>query len=200
MKYLYICPKSDKALKNAYLNYCISDFSVAVLNKKTTDELIIKKEEHGKPYIVGGKPEFSISHSEDVWSCAVSLCRVGLDIQIMKESANMCKVAKRFFTNEEYELVKSGAELGCEAEIFYNIWVRKEAFIKLTGNGLSQGLATFAVADKKGIFSSVNNEGKYIFTDVSECFSACDEYRGLVKGMICSEADEDVIVRTVNIC
>lgn len=154
----------------------------------------IRKSEKGKPFALDG-PEFSISHSGPFWGCVVSEDPVGFDIQIMKEDADFAGISRRFFTEAEYNYLINEDNNGSGLDAFYSIWVRKEAYIKLTGKGLSQGLSTFSVADENGVFDSVNNEEKYWFTDIEEC-SVFDEYFETgVKGVICSEIKEEIVTK-----
>ena len=55
------------------------------------------------------------------------------------------QIAARFFSLEEQEAL---AEVPDEARraAFYNIWTRKEAYVKARGDGIAAGLGTFAVS------------------------------------------------------
>lgn len=105
---------------------------------------------HGKPYLEQ-YPEvfFSLSHSGEYVICALSEKEVGADIQMipqyrpdrLKREQN---ILDRFFSETE---AKQVADIGTEKgrRNFYRIWAAKEAFMKLTGKGLSRGLDTFFV-------------------------------------------------------
>ena len=45
--------------------------------------------EGGKPYLEGRAVEISISHSGDLWGCALSKEPVGLDIQLIREKGSV---------------------------------------------------------------------------------------------------------------
>lgn len=104
--------------------------------------------EHGKPYIAGDRPiYFSLSHSGDYVFLAVSDREVGADIQKCKEIA-FDKTAKHFMTREEYgQWCKETIE--AQKELFYQIWAGKEAYLKLTGEGMTAGFQTVYYDDAK---------------------------------------------------
>lgn len=99
----------------------------------------------GKPYLVQ-YPEiyFSLSHSGDYVLCALSGREVGADLQQISQGAELSsremRVADRFFTEQEREWMEAAPDSAGRKERFYRIWAAKEAFCKLTGRGLSQGL------------------------------------------------------------
>ena len=54
-------------------------------------------------------------------------------------------VAYRFFTKDEIDYISDGLECSDEDVRFYKIWTMKEAYIKMTGKGLSTRLDSFSV-------------------------------------------------------
>jgi 4'-phosphopantetheinyl transferase len=105
---------------------------------------------NGKPVLAGrGRAaglEFNLSHSGRRVAIAVSSgAAVGIDIEKIRPSPRLIRVAHRFFATEE---AASLAALSQEDRqtAFFQIWTLKEAFIKTTGRGLSQRLNSFAVA------------------------------------------------------
>lgn len=102
-------------------------------------------EKNGKPFVVGGDLQFNVSHSGDYLLVGVTKKNlIGVDIERVKKNLDHLALAKRFFTQKEYETLEM---LSDEKQIaaFYRCWTRKEAFIKATGLGLSFGLANFGV-------------------------------------------------------
>lgn len=125
----------------------------------------IKREPKGKPFFADlplhdGKPltpvHFSVSHSGDWWGCLMADERVGFDLEVCREQVNYEKIAKRFFTKEEHDWISS---IGQEA--FFEVWVRKEAFVKYLGTGLGEGLSSFTVIENGELKVKVysNNAG-----------------------------------------
>lgn len=99
-------------------------------------------DKNGKLFIPGTDIHVNLSHSGDYAVCTVCDSEVGIDIEQIK-TADM-KIAKRFFTESEYEFVMNSK---APNEAFYEIWVRKESFIKAAGKGLAIPLSGFCVLD-----------------------------------------------------
>lgn len=95
---------------------------------------------HGKPYLADYPDvHFNISHSGQYVVCIVSDRPVGIDIQ---EIVPYCpETAVSVCSQEEIVRLNSSAE--SEAE-FARIWTKKEAFVKLTGDGIAGGLQGIA--------------------------------------------------------
>jgi 4'-phosphopantetheinyl transferase len=104
---------------------------------------------HGKPQLAGKFAEsglhFNLSHSGKLALYAFTLWReVGVDIEYMKELDDAESIAERFFAPREVDTLLSLPK-SARHEAFFNGWSRKEAFIKVTGKGVSYGLDNFAV-------------------------------------------------------
>ena len=101
--------------------------------------IVIERNNQGKPYLKD-LPDFhfNISHSGDVQAVAVSDKNVGVDIEKLRP-VNM-KVTKRFCDNETAYIKE------CNSDIrFFEVWTKKEAFLKYKGTGISGGLDSFNV-------------------------------------------------------
>jgi 4'-phosphopantetheinyl transferase len=95
---------------------------------------------NGKPALVGGEVRFNVSHSGGLALVAVGRdVELGVDVEQVREREGHLDMARRFFTQREVARVNS-------LEAFYHVWVRKEAFLKALGLGLSHGLERFAVS------------------------------------------------------
>lgn len=110
------------------------------LNQSATD-LRIKKTPFGKPYLPDN-PElsFNMSHSGDILAIAISTqCQLGVDVECYKNRNNWEGLVKKCFAAEEsdywYSLDKSERN-----RAFYQFWVKKEAFVKAVGKGITLGL------------------------------------------------------------
>jgi 4'-phosphopantetheinyl transferase len=78
--------------------------------------------------------------------CAVSDGRVGIDIELVVRDAKP-DIAKRFFSNDEYECVVSALDRADAA--FFEIWTMKESYAKWGGKGLGSNLSSFSVFEIK---------------------------------------------------
>ena len=101
---------------------------------------------HGKPFLQEGGLHFNVSHTHELALYAIAQSReVGVDVEWMRPQVAHEQIAARFFSLEEQEAL---AEVPDEERrtAFYNIWTRKEAYVKARGDGIAAGLGTFAVS------------------------------------------------------
>lgn len=92
----------------------------------------VGRTEKGKPYLIWHAEDhpfigLSVTHSGDIWMCIMSEGNCGIDFQYVR-SLDEQKVAERFFTEEEKKYMAGGGG-------FYDVWVRREALGKYTGEG-----------------------------------------------------------------
>ena len=91
---------------------------------------------HGKPYVPGLR--FNLSHSGARALIALSLdCEVGADIELPKPGRRTADIARRFFAPGEIARLDGGD--------FYRLWTCKEAFLKVTGEGLSRSTRSYEI-------------------------------------------------------
>lgn len=110
---------------------------------------------HGKPFLQGHPSfHFNISHTRNAVVAAFSNEEVGIDIEKV-ESADF-EIINRFFTFSEKNYILSHENAD---RAFYEIWTKKEAYIKCIGTGLTKSLKTF---------NTLDNEKNYILMYVGE--------------------------------
>jgi len=149
--YLAILDKAElatvKRLKHSKLKerYIISHGILRqLLAKRVNDsaaDIRIEKTEFGKPFL-SDYPElsFNISHSDDILALAFSAqCQLGIDVECHKDRDTWEGLVKKCLASEEadywYRLEKAD-----RSRAFYQFWVRKEAFVKAVGKGITLGL------------------------------------------------------------
>lgn len=121
-----------------------------------SENLTLVKTEYGKPYVKGCKEfHFNLSHSGDYVIFAYGDIPMGVDVERLKDMD--IRVAKRCYTDEEYNRVVNAPEkmnrqkaanqekIEDKDTVFYRIWTMKEAYLKLTGQGISVPLNSFEV-------------------------------------------------------
>lgn len=106
--------------------------------------LVLEKNENGKP-MVQGHPEFyfNLSHAGDYVVLAYGDVPLGVDIERIR-SQNL-RVAKRCYTEVEYAYVTGVDSLIDIDDRFCYLWTMKEAYLKLTGDGISVPLNSFEI-------------------------------------------------------
>lgn len=97
-------------------------------------ELTYRYNESGKPYFTRFPLFFSLSHSGPFILCACSLQEIGADVQRVT-GGNWRSLSRRFFTKEEMAFLESLPEEEAP-DAFIQLWTRKEAYGKLTGEGV----------------------------------------------------------------
>ena len=103
----------------------------------------------GKPALApgcgGGSLAFNLSHSHDLALYAFAQRRaVGVDVERVRPMPDAVRIARRFFSPREVAAVQAAPAERRET-VFFEIWTRKEAYIKALGEGLSRPLAGFSV-------------------------------------------------------
>ncbi len=116
---------------------------------KSPADIQFSDTEKGKPFTKDNDVQFNLSHSHELIAVAITLnLPVGIDIEYsLKENKNKLGIAKRFFAEEEYRQLSA---LPSEQQdlAFFELWTRKEAFVKALGEGLSFPLNEFVVSVK----------------------------------------------------
>jgi 4'-phosphopantetheinyl transferase len=110
--------------------------------------------EHGKPELADGLAysgvQFNVSHAQGVALLAFARHReVGVDIEQVRPLDDGEQIAERFFSKHEVA-VFTAVPPEQKPQAFFNCWTRKEAFIKVIGEGLSCPLDSFDVTLKPG--------------------------------------------------
>jgi len=131
--------------------------------------LRIARGEHGKPFF----PEvpglhFSLSHSGEALALAIHDSPVGVDTERLREPD--MKIARRFFAPGEREYIMYNVQCTVynEAARFFEVWTKKEAYLKYTGEGLSRPLSSFSVLELDDVVFETQVREGYI---ISLCFT-----------------------------
>lgn len=108
----------------------------------------------GKPRLEGecgqGRWRFNVSHSGDLWVCAVALGReVGLDVEEVRPERAGERIAARYFSPSETAALRALPE-GERVAAFHRVWTRKEAWLKARGFGITVPLDSFEVSHGPG--------------------------------------------------
>lgn len=120
-----------------------------ILEKYTSipaEKIVFITNNFGKPGIKQTPPVyFNLSHSHDMAALAISShSNIGIDIEYLKKKPSWLKLARRFFSNDEVNFLQSQPETR-QLTQFFQIWTRKEAYIKAIGTGLNTPLSSFTV-------------------------------------------------------
>lgn len=113
-----------------------------------------------------GKPEisnpplplsFNLSHNDDLIICAVCLDKsIGCDIESLSRKISIKAIAQRYFSATEFNTLMA-LPAALQERRFFEYWTLKEAFVKATGLGISQGLQSFSFTIGKAEKSQFND-------------------------------------------
>ena len=123
---------TDALIKDCLEEYGVEDFHVLRTPK-------------GKPYVELCDTYLSVSHSGEYFLCIIAERPVGIDVQERKNS-NSDKIAERYFTEREKSFIRDNGENG-----FFTVWTRKEAYSKLTGEGIAEIIRGTEVIDREDV-------------------------------------------------
>jgi 4'-phosphopantetheinyl transferase len=111
-------------------------------------EIEYLKGEQGKPYLSASNftgLQFNLSHTQDIAILAVTKNNeVGIDIEYNDRKTDWEGICKRFFTIFEQDVLFSLAKEQQEIA-FFELWTRKEAYMKVLGTGLSLSPTEFTL-------------------------------------------------------
>lgn len=130
--------RADRYLRQEDKLRCVT---AAVLLKTVlgVEDDQITQDAFGKPYIKDRKDfHYNLSHSGRYVVLAWGNTQVGVDVQQHDPSVNMEAIGTRFFTPDELRYIQ-GSRMR-----FYEIWTKKESYLKYTGKGLRGGLRSFS--------------------------------------------------------
>jgi 4'-phosphopantetheinyl transferase len=136
---------------------------------------ILDTDEYGKPYLKNYPDiHFNLSHSEKYVACAVSDSPVGVDIEYIHDID--MNIAKHYFYGTEYEYILNNNN---KKKAFFELWVLKESYMKMTGLGFRLALDEFCI--------ELNEEIKLIHKENTSKFGLWDVGGGEYMLGVCSK-------------
>lgn len=169
---------SDKEKRHAQVQSALREYT-------GIDSAEVLYTSRGKPYIKGLPEEMfiSVTTADEVMVVVFSSKPVGIDGEHMARFENDTRakkpdyiaLAERFFSADEVEYVRDG---DVESEHFAQVWVRKEAYVKYTGKGLSD-FSNFSVTDGIKFYNKVNG---VTIKKLNVVFPGSNEYLFMIAG------------------
>lgn len=184
----------EKRDKTIYLKYIYDkDANIENISKdmameyySKSEDLIIKREENGKPYFCGEENIFfNGSHSKDLIAVAISDKFIGIDAEFIKKR-NFLEVAEEYFSFNEYKYLKSSHKLEID---FFTLWTLKEAYIKTFGKKIFDIKDSIEIdLDEKVIYNSDDLFFATFILDNCYIISVCCDIKS-------EEAYKDIIIK-----
>lgn len=121
----------------------IARFAVCNATDLNYQNVTIRTGENGKPFVREFAGDFNISHSEGWVVCGIDTSAIGVDIE--KIQPIDLNIANEFFSPLEIDELHSLPE-NRMLDRFYSLWTLKESYMKMTGEGLSLALNSYAIS------------------------------------------------------
>ncbi len=106
----------------------------------------------GKPFTLAGEGQifFNLSHSSGVSALAFSKgSEIGVDVEKINPDFDFRPIAQQFFSENENNYIQNGHNN--QPERFFELWTRKEAFLKAIGIGITEHL-NVEVSARRNLF------------------------------------------------
>lgn len=135
------------------------------IDRKSTKNALRELGAENLRYLPNGKPVadncfVSVTHSGDSAAVCASNRPIGIDMEKADAVRDFRKIAERFFSEKELEYYK-------ENPIplrFYEIWTRKEAYSKISGDGLKDIFRKTDTLSLDGYSFKTESCGEYVIT------------------------------------
>ncbi len=130
-----LAKKQESARKSSVLGEFLARKGINQLTGIDLKDIIIEKDEKGKPFAKGLNINFSISHSGDLVVCAISEGKIGIDCEYIRE-VNL-KIARHFFDGLDKRFIFEIDDVQEQNIRFFKVWTAKEAYFKYLGTGIT---------------------------------------------------------------
>ncbi|MFK7974080.1 MAG: 4'-phosphopantetheinyl transferase superfamily protein [Rickettsiaceae bacterium] len=129
--------------------------------KQNPENIQIKIGSYGKPFIPNSKIRFNISHSNSIACYALTINQeIGVDIEFQSKDLNFEDLLDYVLSKEEiinFHALKDNEKFNT----FYELWTKKEALVKATGDGLTYditNISTMPFGEKSKVTLFYNQE------------------------------------------
>ena len=103
-------------------------------------------------------PHFNVSHCGELALFAFADREVGIDVERIAPSTDMARVAAHFFSLDEALTYQELAGIE-QTRFYFRTWVRKEAYLKATGSGLTVDPAKVNVTNSYEVHDLADIDG-----------------------------------------
>lgn len=162
---------SDEKRRNRYLNSARrsdGELLAYALTRKALsyfgidyDEERKHTNEYGREYLTDKSVFYNIAHSQNLCVCVADEENCGIDCEKITNK-NYDRLIDGRFTENEKKYIENSAD---KKYAFYEIWTRKESYLKMTGTGLGGGILKTDITDECVTKKMYN----FIFGDYAVC-------------------------------
>lgn len=180
----------DADKNNYIISKAILKSLLAYFSNKSEMKIDFSYGKIGKPFLSdNSNVQFNCSHSENGVVIAIALnLEIGIDLEQLSRKVNRSKLASFLFTPTEL-IAYNQLEDTHQQQFFIDLWTKKEAILKATGEGLTRPMNTLTVAlnEEKKLTVKMSGESSENNTDwFLESYTLMDDYMGAlaVKGNV----------------
>lgn len=142
---------------DGYIAECLSAYCAEY--GSTCGNAEVRRTPQGKPYVADDSLQIGVSHSRSHLFIAIADLPFGLDAEpCSRQLSHRSAVCSRFFSAAEQRQIAAAA---AQDAAFLQLWVKKEAWLKFRGTGLSE-LAAADTMRLSGRFYTFCEVGHYI--------------------------------------
>ena len=128
-----------------------------------TEKPVFEFGQHGKPFLVDHPDiHFNLSHCREAAVCMIANKPVGIDIESIREF----KESLVHYTMHDDEIRQIEQAERPDVE-FIKLWTKKEAVLKLTGEGISRNMKSVLLDAPASLTTVVGPDNRYVY---SYCF------------------------------
>lgn len=134
-KYFYKINKKCYVISHGTVNYIYSKWL-----RLGVEDLPFNKGIFLKPHIENEyQIQYNITHSKDLLVIGLSKYSIGVDVEYIDRNIDYEDIVSMCFHKKEKELIQK------DLNLFYRVWVMKESYLKLIGEGLNRPLNSFYI-------------------------------------------------------
>ena len=127
------------------------------------DLINFRYNEYGKMYLDCNNLNlyFNLSHSKEKCLIVFSANEIGVDLEYVDKSININEIIDFVFSESEKILLQK-SDIKQRYDIFYDIWTKKEAYLKALSTGLVDNLYEICTEKIKNNFKKIKLNNEYI--------------------------------------
>lgn len=171
----------------------ILKFLLAAYTKLDVKNINLDYHTNKKPYLASHPWLcFNISHSEDFAVIAISRKKIGIDIEYWSENFDFESLIPEVFKDNETAAIQNAANT---KHCFYNLWTRKEAFVKALGKGIDENFKYIPCLDGEHSLDSKSINSAENWQVYS--FELADQYSGALAFEGLATISKKIVMYTV---
>lgn len=180
-KFVFEDNRRDFIVAHALKRSVIAEF----VQVSEPSKLRFSRSESGKPYLLDANIYFNISHSSGMTALALSaISPCSVDIESHRQIHDLALLIEKTMTIQEQQIIKDSPS---QLKSFFDKWVIKEAFLKLSGVGLAQSLKTICTESELKMETQIFR-GENIFFKRGESYSLAAFAEGMFNKFVLNES------------